>query len=63
METSEKPKPAIPIFYVGKYKGQLISECTDYPFLKWYSINIQTSNPCKEALLLRLSELRILNKE
>jgi hypothetical protein len=42
MSSGQKFEPrdhSLPEFQCGKYKGELISECTDFKYLEWYSNN------------------------
>lgn len=47
---------AEPAFYVGKYKGTLIADCTDRDYLIWFGENV-AKNKIKEAVMKRIAEL------
>lgn len=46
-----------PKFYIGKYKGQLISECTDKSYLQWFILNTNPKANIKEACIKKIAEL------
>jgi hypothetical protein len=51
---------APPTFYIGKYKGTKVSECSDKEYMEWYLYNIQRiPETMKQALQERINELTI----
>ena len=47
---------AEPQFYVGKYKGVLIKDCTDKNYMIWFAEKA-AKGKIKEAIIKRISEL------
>ena len=45
-------------FTFGKYKGQLINECEDLPYLKWYIKLPQLNAYFKDAIRNRIDEIK-----
>ena len=48
---------AEPQFYIGKYKGIKINQCTDKEYMQWFVANVKTTATLKEVLINRIAEL------
>lgn len=51
-----------PKFYVGKYKGKLISEIEDMNYLKWALREMKLSESIRKAISDRISHFEFLAK-
>ena len=51
-----------PKFYVGKYKGKLISEIEDMSYLKWALKEMKLSKSMRDAISNRISLFEFLAK-
>jgi hypothetical protein len=50
-----------PKFYFGKYKDNLISECTDLNYLQWFLENTKPKANIKVATISRIETLKNSN--
>lgn len=44
-------------FFIGKYKGTKIKECTDKKYLQWFIENTNPNDKTKKAIQHRIKEL------
>lgn len=44
-------------FYVGKYKGTKVRECSDLSYLQWFRLNVKMSERMAEEVSMRISTL------
>lgn len=51
-----------PAFYVGKYKGKLVSEIEDMPYLKWALKEMRLSKNIRTAIEQQISRFENLSR-
>ena len=44
-------------FHFGKYKGILVKECNDLPYMKWVQVNVKVTAALRTALTDRILSL------
>jgi glutamate-1-semialdehyde aminotransferase len=44
-------------FFIGKYKGMRICDCTDKQYLQWCMLNMKVSSRMDEEIKARIKEL------